>query len=108
MKMPVLWLFSLLAWSHTYLERLFVLTMLLRCGLFFASAMSPLVSPPILPLYVKSSCYNRAIVQLRISFDSYLQYGVSLTHLVLSCLRTLVIPAESNKAILSFVEPMTS
>jgi hypothetical protein len=108
MKMLVLGLFLLLVWKSIWQERLFGLIMLLRCGLFFVSAMSPLVSRLILPPYVKNNCYSRVTVQLRISFDSYLQYGVSLTLLVLSCPRTLVTPAGSNRATLSFVAPMTS
>jgi hypothetical protein len=43
----------------TYVARL---NHALKCGPFFASTMSPLVSPPILSPYVKSSCHNKVIV----------------------------------------------
>jgi hypothetical protein len=102
------WAVLVASMEKHWLERLFGLIMLLKCGPFFASTMSPLVSPLILPPYDKSSCYSTVTAQLRISFDSYLQYGVSLTLLVLNCLQTLVIPAGNNRATLRFVAPMTS
>jgi hypothetical protein len=54
MKMLVLELSLLLVWKSIWLERLFGLIMQLRCGPFFASTMSPLVSPLILSLYVRA------------------------------------------------------
>jgi len=53
MRMLVLVLFLLLVWRSRFLQILLVLSMHIRCGLFFVSVMSLLVSLPILLLYVR-------------------------------------------------------
>jgi hypothetical protein len=55
----------------------------------------------------QSSFFARVTLQLRTSLISFLLFGVSLTPLALSCLLSLVSPAEIRRLHLSFVGPTT-
>jgi hypothetical protein len=86
---------------------LWILSRLVRSGLFFVRSMTLLDSLPILLLFVRSSFFARVTLQLRTSLIRFLLFGVSLTLLALSCLLPLVSPAEIKQLHLSFVGPTT-
>jgi hypothetical protein len=73
---------------------LWILSELIKCGLFFVRSMSLLDSLPILLLFVRSSFFVRVTLQLRTSLISFLLFDVSLTLLAINCLLPLVSPAE--------------
>lgn len=97
MRMLELLLFLLLEWRTGF--RLILLSLILHisCGPFFVSAMSPLVSLPFLQSFVKSSLFDRVMVQLMTSMLRFLLFGARLTLLVLSCQLALsVLPGSAT------------
>jgi hypothetical protein len=91
--------FLLILWS---------LSGLIRCGFFFAFAMSPQDSLLFLLLFIRSSFFVRVMISLMLSLINSLLFGVRLTLLVLSCLMPLVSHARIRRLLLSFVACMTS
>jgi hypothetical protein len=69
--------------------------------------MSLLASLSILLLFIRSSFFDRATLQLMTSSINFPLVGVSLTLSVLSCLLPLVSPVEIKRLHLSFAGPTT-
>jgi hypothetical protein len=67
MRMPRLVHFLLLLWRSSFLQILWSLSGLIRCGLFFAVAMSPLDSLFFLLLFIRSRFFARMMLPLMLS-----------------------------------------
>jgi hypothetical protein len=91
--------FSTVLWS---------LSRLIRCGLFFEIAMSPLDSLLFLLLFVGSSFFTRVMQPLMLSSINFLLFGIRLTLLVINCLVPPVSHVRTRMLLLSFVPRMTS
>jgi hypothetical protein len=107
MRMLVLAQFSQLVWRTVLLLILWSLSKLIIYDLYFIRSMSLLDSLPILLLFVRSSFFDRATLQLRTSLINFLLFGISLTFLALSCLLPLASPADIRRLHLSFIGPTT-
>jgi hypothetical protein len=80
--------------EYRFAGDMWILSGLVRCGLFFIRSMSLLDNLPILLLFARSSFFTRVTLQLRTSLISFLLFGISLTLLALSCLLPLVSTVE--------------
>jgi hypothetical protein len=88
MRILVLQLFSLLVLCHSLLLISWLLLLFMRCGITFASGISPLVTLSIFSWSVRSMLSSRVILVLRSSTRKVQLFGVSLT---LSALMSVVL-----------------
>jgi hypothetical protein len=108
MRMIGLVRFLWLVWRIVFLLILWSLSGLIRCELFFTTAMNSQDSLLFLLLFVRSSFFAMVMILLILSSIGSLLFDFRLTLLVLSCLLTLVSHARIRRLLLSFITCMTS
>jgi hypothetical protein len=94
-------------WRIDFLLRLWSLSRLIRCGLFFTITMSPEDSLLFLLLFIKSSFFAKVMLPLMISLINFVLFDVRPTLLVLSCLMPPVGHARIRRLPLSFIARIT-
>jgi hypothetical protein len=107
MRIPTMVRYLQPIWRIIVLLILVSLIGLIRCGVFFVTAMSQLDSLPILLLFIRNSFFDRVTLQLMTSLINSLLFEISSTLLALSCLLAIVSHVGIRRLHMSFVTLIT-